>query len=452
MLPTAAQVEQIAPDSGSLSRARKTARPASWSELGHGDQALWGRCRGSGKKAYDVRVDLNDYAAKCSCPSRKFPCKHALALMLLAANAGDSFAAGAPPDWASDWLVRRRAKAEAKPVDKDAGLSEAEEAKKDAARERTRARTAAKREASVAAGIEGLDLWLRDIVRNGIADLDSRADSFWTQRARALVDAKAAGLGRRVGNLAEVPGSQADWPKQLLGRLGRLALLADAWQREAELPETLRADLRAAVGFALKKDDVKTIGETIEDRWMVAGQLLEEGDDGLWSQRTWLLGSSSGRPALIRRYARGPVGFGPAILPGTVLPGRMAFWPSAAPLRALFVDRGEPQEWDAPRLPGHDTVDAFLAEVATTTAALPWVYMLPCALRGVTPVRTSEGAWWLRDSAGHGVRLRRGAYWTLLSVSGGQPVDVFGEWDGHRMRPLALVHDGSHLRLDVEAI
>ena len=114
MLPTAAQIEQIAPDSGSLGRARKTARPSKWADLGHGDEALWGRCKGSGKSAYDVRVDLKDYGAKCSCPSRKFPCKHSLALMLLAADSVGVFAAGSPPDWASDWLDRRRAKAAAR--------------------------------------------------------------------------------------------------------------------------------------------------------------------------------------------------------------------------------------------------------------------------------------------------------------------------------------------------
>jgi hypothetical protein len=451
VFPSAAQVEQIAPDSGSLNRARKTARPAKWADLGHGDAALWGRCKGSGKSAYDVRVDLTDYGAKCSCPSRKFPCKHALALLLLAADEPGAFTAGTPPDWASDWLTQRRQKAEAKTVDRDAGLSDAERDKKEAARRKTRARTAAKREAAVSDGIAGLDLWLRDIVRNGIADLDARADSFWTNRARALVDAKAPGLGRRVGWLAGIPGSKTDWPEHLLGRLGQLALLADAWTREADLPPSLRADLRAAIGFSLKKEEVAATGEAVQDRWLVAGQLLEEGDDGLWSQRTWLLGQASGRAGLVRRYARGPVGFGPAIVPGTILPATLRYWPSAAPLRVLIAERSEQVEWDSPRLPGHDSVDGFLAEVAETTAALPWVGLLPCALRDVIPLRTADGAWWVRDAAGHGLRLSRGAPWSLLAVSGGAPLDVFGEWNGAHLRPLGLVSDGVHLRLDVQA-
>ncbi|QTR06202.1 SWIM zinc finger family protein, partial [Saccharothrix algeriensis] len=39
---------------------------------------------GRGRTPYRVCVDLADRATKCSCPSRKFPCKHALALQLRA--------------------------------------------------------------------------------------------------------------------------------------------------------------------------------------------------------------------------------------------------------------------------------------------------------------------------------------------------------------------------------
>ncbi|MFC6802547.1 SWIM zinc finger family protein [Deinococcus caeni] len=37
-------------------------------------------------------------AFKCSCPSRKLPCKHALALLLLHATHADSFGQAAPPE------------------------------------------------------------------------------------------------------------------------------------------------------------------------------------------------------------------------------------------------------------------------------------------------------------------------------------------------------------------
>ena len=75
-----------APDRQVATGASKLAVPAKWPELGRDDAALWGLCQGSGKSPYQVCVDLSDRATKCSCPSRKFPCKHSVALQLLHAN------------------------------------------------------------------------------------------------------------------------------------------------------------------------------------------------------------------------------------------------------------------------------------------------------------------------------------------------------------------------------
>ena len=47
---------------------------------------IWGLAKGSGKKPYQTQVDIVEFAYKCSCPSRKFPCKHALGPMFLAAD------------------------------------------------------------------------------------------------------------------------------------------------------------------------------------------------------------------------------------------------------------------------------------------------------------------------------------------------------------------------------
>ena len=76
-------MEKLAPDDASIKAALKLARPGPWSETGSTDTLVWGKCQGSGKTPYQVSVDLTGPAVKCSCPSRKFPCKHGLALLLL---------------------------------------------------------------------------------------------------------------------------------------------------------------------------------------------------------------------------------------------------------------------------------------------------------------------------------------------------------------------------------
>ena len=116
----------LAPDVPSQRAAQKLASPGSWpltgaragaeaGESGAGagpgmPAAVWGECRGSAAVPYRTAVDLAGPAYQCSCPSRKFPCKHALALLLLWADGVVAADAG-PPDWAATWLAARAAKA-----------------------------------------------------------------------------------------------------------------------------------------------------------------------------------------------------------------------------------------------------------------------------------------------------------------------------------------------------
>ncbi|BDH57385.1 SWIM zinc finger family protein [Tsukamurella sp. PLM1] len=80
--------------------------PAPWSNSGATDLAIWGACQGSGSRPYQTIVELAGPAYKCSCPSRKFPCKHALGLLLLWADGGVPDA-DAPADFAAEWLAAR---------------------------------------------------------------------------------------------------------------------------------------------------------------------------------------------------------------------------------------------------------------------------------------------------------------------------------------------------------
>ena len=116
-------IEALAPDQASLSAASKLTKQSNWPRLEKNEQLalIWGECQGSGSNPYRVVVDTGDHGYKCTCPSRKFPCKHTLALMWIAATAPASFAAaGSTPEWVNDWLGRRR-KAASQPVEPTQG-------------------------------------------------------------------------------------------------------------------------------------------------------------------------------------------------------------------------------------------------------------------------------------------------------------------------------------------
>ena len=120
------RVLQLAPDPASAKAGQGLANARKWVTLGRDDRVVWGECQGSGAKPYQTQFDLLEVASKCSCPSRKFPCKHALGLMLIFSSDAAAVAPQAAPAWVTEWLSARderaqkkQAKAEAppKPVD-----------------------------------------------------------------------------------------------------------------------------------------------------------------------------------------------------------------------------------------------------------------------------------------------------------------------------------------------
>ena len=96
----------LAPDPSSQGAGRSLSTPTPWSGTGAFDSLVWGLCRGSGSRPYQTVVDLDGPAYRCSCPSRKFPCKHALGLLLLWAADGVPDA-DEPADFAAAWAATR---------------------------------------------------------------------------------------------------------------------------------------------------------------------------------------------------------------------------------------------------------------------------------------------------------------------------------------------------------
>ena len=105
------RVLALAPDVPSQRTAQSLASGRAWPVTGAaaGADAVWGECRGSASAPYRAVVDLSGPAYRCSCPSRKFPCKHVLALLLLWSEGSVPDDAAGPPDWAGSWLIARAA-------------------------------------------------------------------------------------------------------------------------------------------------------------------------------------------------------------------------------------------------------------------------------------------------------------------------------------------------------
>ncbi|WP_419997298.1 SWIM zinc finger family protein [Streptomyces boninensis] len=428
---TADQVLALAPDAASQRAGSKLSAPASWAEAGAAGSHVWGQCKGSGSRPYQVVVDLSGPAYKCSCPSRKFPCKHALGLLLLWAESGLDAAAPAPP-WAAEWLDSRRERAARKAT-----------APAPAATDPTAARRRADlRLQRIAAGAAELEQRLADLLRDGLADAPSAAT--WEETAARMVDAQAPGLAARVRELAALPASGPDRPARLLEECALLHLLSRGFSTIDRLPPPLAATVRTRVGLTTDAAQLLDSG-TIRDTWLILSQ-HDQQDPRLTTRRIWLRGTKSGRPALLLSY--GAAGRAPelALPTGLALDAELAYYPGAHPMRAVLGTRH-----DAP-VPGAEppgeSIDTALAAYATALTADPWVESVPTVLADVIPIPGDE--WQVADAKGDKalpVSPRDTDLWRLLALSGGHPLTVFGELGHTGFRPLSTWHRGETIPL-----
>jgi hypothetical protein len=208
----------------------------------------------------------------------------------------------------------------------------------------------------------------------------------------------------------------------------------EGYRRIDSLPETLRSELRALVGFTEGREAVIAQGGCVTGRWAVLGRSVRQ-EERLRVQRTWLWDAGTDRPALVLDFAAQHQPLDATLVPGTTVAAELAFYPAALPLRAVVVSRdGEPVAMES--IPGAPSVEAALRRFATALAANPWLERAPMAVRGVVP-GSEESTWFLVDAEGARLPLVQGpGGLVLLALSGGHSIDVFGEWDRLALTPL----------------
>lgn len=137
---------------------------------------LFGECKGSGASSYHTSVDFSapeNPVSRCSCPSRQFPCKHALGL-LYAYLSGKAFeTAELPPD-----IAEKREKAEKR-----------EEKKKEktapAPRKPDKSALAKKLKAQLE-GLELLEKMLSGISKSGLGAMNAKTVKVLEEQCRQL--------------------------------------------------------------------------------------------------------------------------------------------------------------------------------------------------------------------------------------------------------------------------
>jgi len=451
VLTTEAEVFAISPDAASSKAAKGLINPAKWGNSGCNENTVWGQCQGSGKNPYLTRIDIssNPPAFKCSCPSRKFPCKHALALLLLRAN-GKVPHDPQPPQWVQQWLDERQTKVQKKEEKQQKQKELAQDPKAQEKLAKQQAKQHAKRWQRIEEGMQELQRWMLDMVEHGLAQLSSHSDNHrhWRTMSARMVDAQMPGMAWRIQQGWDTVDSGEGWQQRLLAQMGHWQLMIDAVLRRDALDEATRADLMAALGWTLDKSEVQalaeTAGTTVSDHWQVLGVRQFAADNNLTQRHVWLQGTTVDSPVLLIDYTHGKRGFDSAWIVGASYQATLAFYPGRKRLRAVPIS--------APQLTTQQTrlkaqhfahsQHAALEALTTHIAANPLQPIAPFSSQHATLHYKENSGWWLvtwgdttlsipvtieetTDS-----KTPDEVAWQLLALTGSSPMALFGEWNG----------------------
>ena len=413
-------VENLAPDQASLKLASKLVALAKWPLLAQNVQTclIWGECQGSGSIPYRVVVDETYRGYKCSCPSRKFPCKHVLALMWVRAQNSASFTDASLPDWVTDWTKRRRSPTSGAGAgahtDADDGTAGAKKsvvaalapdgekretpgtiARKQAARNKR----AAERKAGLKSALVELETWIADQARMGLSGFLDDMTGRCRNIAARLVDFKAQGLASR---LDELPSRLLALPieertEAAIAELGKLVLLARAWQAAPDDPQLMRT-----IATSETRDQVLDApdGRRVSSVWEVLGERINKRRDGLVSHATWLMDLRAESPvfALLLDYSPASAGArGRSFRPNEQFEAEVAFYSGDGEERAILVERRRlaepPHTWKA--LDSSPTKDP-LAEYRRKQDKTPWNQFAPMLLGASRLAKCEAGGTWLK--------------------------------------------------------
>lgn len=407
---------ELAPDQASLKAAKGLLKPAKWPVLGQasGINTIWGECQGSGSKPYYTVADVVDHGYKCTCPSRKFPCKHVLALLWQFSDAGSSFTESEVPQWVTDWLGRRRraptnnqAQEKKATPSKDINataeasetLSAEELAKKDAQQKQRAAQSKAKTEACVSDGLIEFQQWLDDQLVNGISQLIKEITERCRRIAARLVDAKATNFAARIDELPAkiMPLCSTLQPQAVYQELGKLALLSEAWFVDCD-----NIDVRRAIVTGETREQVLSNPHSVRVKgiWETVGERIETRKDGLIAHSKWLINITEPHvePALLLDFY--PAATGRKTVSNSIgrkIEGELIFYPAKILQRALL---GEYKTFEGKYDEAELAVMDHQLQFQRHLRATPWIEEFPAILGAGRVLNDGKGTFWWYSSDG----------------------------------------------------
>ena len=308
--PAAAENGRKLSKKGSFSAHRKTA-----------DQTLyWAECAGSGKNPYRVSADFTDPEApvcRCSCPSRQFPCKHALGLLFEILGQKPFETADIPQD-----IVDKRAKQAARAAKKESAAAMPAKPKK------PNAAAQKKKLDKQLAGLDMAEKMVSELLTAGVGTLSGSSAQSYDKLAKDLGSSYLTGLQTAFSRIALTVRTVQKNPAQAQAAYGEalrvlIALHSTIKKGRVFLQQKLEEGtysaedtvLFEALGGVWKLEDLQAIGAFRENAKLVQLSFDVTYDEAKkeFCERGWWLDTATGqidqtlnlRPAKALKYVRG---------------------------------------------------------------------------------------------------------------------------------------------------
>ena len=435
MLFTDEQIIGLAANANAVKAANKLTIPSKWNVLGANEKAIWGEIQGSGKSSYYVQVDRQDIAYKCSCPSRQFPCKHGIALLLLTNRAGDAFNETTAPDWVTEWIDKRNQKSEAKPVKTTT--------------KKSTSKAPEKRLKSVQQGAQDIEQWLNDIARVGILQLPNIPKSEFDQIAARMVDAKATGLAHFIRQLQQLNFTNSlKWQQEAVRITSKLYLLLQTFKQFNKLDTPWQATIKPLLGWSQSPKALleNKAALSVTDEWLILGKQTEQ-NDKITTIRHWLIGQNTQHTALILQF-NSPYQPNTEIIPdGKSFEGTVRFFESTLPQRGLIIESKETKDITAFTKKPFENWAEVVTYKATNLQLNPWSDDHIFCIKNIR-IAPIDKSWCLVDSEQQLLELHESVeFETILQwkvYTGNQAVDISGIIRNEKVIPLGILMDNKY--------
>ncbi|MDO3409866.1 SWIM zinc finger family protein [Saccharibacillus sp. CPCC 101409] len=268
---TASYIDSLAPNAAAVKNGRGLVAQKKFVKLNKSEEGdlLFGECSGSGKSNYVCSVDFvapDNPVSRCSCPSRQFPCKHALGLMYAYAD-GLTFETSSVPEDISS----KREKAEKREENKAKKATEEADAKP----KKVNKSALKKKVSRQLEALDELEKLTLSLVRGGLGTADARTAKNLNEHAKRLGSSYLTGAENELRRLALLLENESDRERSYTYAAEQLTLLhafikkgrsyLQAKLEDPELAPDSESTIEEWLGHAWQLSELKEAGRVSED-------------------------------------------------------------------------------------------------------------------------------------------------------------------------------------------